>query len=376
MPTPQFVSAPTPDLNRILAALGIEGANPDNKIPYTVIPGNDGPRWLLPNRNTLTRTVLSEWHPYNAASRLLWAGVRIAARLGALRFLPGATQTHLPANAGSLLLTHIGYEADALPPVILFATDKLTVFLVDQRQGLNAVVKFPLTFAARASIRHEVETLRKLDGRFSAPRVLHYSEDPCASMQQYLGGRMGSRRLKPDYLRLLLDLARTGEVISLRARSHQLKERLRGHSAYGEHSVSVDSALAYLDQDVAVPTVHVHGDFTPWNMRELSGGTTTLIDWESSEWLGMPLHDLCHFSYMETKLFSPQRLFYSTFLREGYWRRYCHLLDIPPALVPRLVAAFLLAMLARTWETHSIPNAAFCLRQLDAFLRQIGHPAG
>ena len=379
--TPQSdVSTPGPDLSRILAALGIAANSPGINIPYTIIPGNDGPRWLLPNRNKLTRTILREWRPYSPAARLSWAGVRLVARLGALRFLPGTMQTRLPATAGRQLLSHIGQEADASPPVILVGnlstTRKLLVFMVIPSQGLDAVVKLPLTFAAHASLRNEADTLRKLDGKHGTPRLLHYSEESGAAMQQYLTGKLGSRRCKQEYLRLLLDLVRTGELISLRARGRRLEERLRSHSAYGNYAGNLESALAYLKEDAVVPAALVHGDFAPWNIRELRDGTCTLLDWEFAEWLGLPLHDLCHFFYMQTLLFSPEKLFYSTFLREGSWRMYCHALDIPFSLVPRLATAFLLEKLATGWEIDSPLTASFCLRQLDMLLMQIDNPIG
>src|ERR1035438_793210 len=125
----------------MLAAMGIAANSPGIKIPYTIIPGNDGPRWLLPNRNELAQTILREWRPYSAAARLNWAIVRLVARLGALRFLPGTMQTRLPETAGRQLLSHIGQEADALPPVILVGSysRNLLVFLANPSQGLNAV---------------------------------------------------------------------------------------------------------------------------------------------------------------------------------------------------------------------------------------------
>ena len=376
----QDLSTPDADLSRILAALGIAANSPGIGIPYTIIPGRDGPRWLLPNRNGLTQTILGDWRPYSAAARISWAGVRLVARLGALRFLPGTLQTRLPATTGRNLLSLIGQEADASSPVILVGnvstTRKLLVFLAIPSQGLDAVVKLPLTFAARASIRNEADTLRKLDGKHRAPRLLHYAEESGAAMQQYLAGKLGSRRCKPDYLRLLVDLARTGEVVSLRARGLRVGERLRGHSAYGNHAGRLESALACLKEDAIVPAALVHGDFAPWNIRELRGGGCTLLDWESAEWQGIPLYDLCHFFYMQTMLFSPQRLFYSTLLREGSWRMYCHALDIPFPLVPRLATAFLLEMLARGWEAGNIPTAGFCLRQLDMLLLEIKNPIG
>jgi hypothetical protein len=372
---PQSFTTPELDLDHIVDALGLKTACPKAPTPYTIVPGNDGPRWLLPNRNKLTWTILNEWHPYSTLAWLSWAGIRLLARFGALPFLPGTLQTHLPANSGSLLLSHIGHESDALPPVILVgsptATRKLIVFLVNSDHALDSVVKFPLTSAARVSIQDEAEILRRLDGKHRAPRLLHYSSETGAAMQQYLPGRMGSRRCKPNYLRLLLDLARTEDVVSLRARGLLLEERLRCHPAYNEHASSVNSVLAYLEEDAVVPAVLVHGDFAPWNIRELPDGACALVDWELAEWKGMPLHDLCHFFYVQTRSFSPDKLFYSTLLQEGSWRKYCGALDLPLSLVPRLAAAFLLAMLARNWETNRIPGAAFCVRQLEAFLRQI-----
>jgi hypothetical protein len=374
----QDIFTPDPDLSHILAALGIAGNGPEINVPYTVIPGNNGPRWLLPNRSELTQTILKEWRPYSPAARLNWAGVRLFARLEALRFLPGTRQTLLPATAGRQLLRHIGQEADALPPVILVDKyeRKLLAFLLGTSQELNAVVKLPLTFAARASIRNEADTLRKLDGKHRAPQLLHYSEESGAAMQQYLSGKLGSRRCKPEYLRLLLELVRTGEPVSLRARGHRLGERLRSNSAYVDHAGNLESALDYLKEDAVVPAALVHGDFAPWNIRELDGGACTLLDWESAEWAGMPLYDLCHFFYMQTLLFSPERLFYSTFLREGSWRMYCHALDIPFSLVPRLATSFLLEMLAQGWEIESAPTVSFCLRQLDMLLVQIDNSVG
>jgi hypothetical protein len=55
---------------------------------------------------------------------------------------------------------------------------------------------------------------------------------------------------------------------------------------------------------------------------------------------------------------------------------YCHALDIPFSLVPRLATAFLLEKLATGWEIDSPLTASFCLRQLDMLLMQIDNPIG
>jgi hypothetical protein len=38
--------------------------------PYLVIPGHDGPRWLIPARSSAAASVLRAWHPYNLTSRM------------------------------------------------------------------------------------------------------------------------------------------------------------------------------------------------------------------------------------------------------------------------------------------------------------------
>ena len=64
-------------------------------------------------------------------------------------------------------------QADALPPVILVGNPsparKLLVLLFNPRRELHAVVKLPMTLAARDYIRNRAETLRKLDEKNCAP---------------------------------------------------------------------------------------------------------------------------------------------------------------------------------------------------------------
>jgi hypothetical protein len=371
---------PTVDLDCILSTLGISAEHATATTAYTVIPGEDGPRWLIPNRSEFAQIILREWRPYRPAARLLWLGICIAARTGTLRLVPRTAQVDLPSDAGSQLLGRAGQAVDALPPLILVGnpapTRKLLIFLLSRAYNSLVLVKVPLTSAARASIRNEAETLKKLQGRYNAPRLIHYSEETGAATQAYVAGRLGSRRCKPVYLRLLVDLARSGGTVSLRARGRGLRDRLLRMSAHSEHAPLIDSALAWLEDDKPLPAALVHGDFAPWNIREMRDGSCTLIDWESAEWQGLPLHDLCHFLYMQTKLFSPKASFYSALVHEGSWRQYCSELDIQESFLPRLAAGFLLETLARNWELGPVESAPYCLRQLESFMKQAGKTRG
>jgi hypothetical protein len=372
-------------VEELLAVLGLPTGERESAVPYTVIRGNQGPRWLLPNESRIARTILGEWRPYGLATHLLWRGLRAAARLGMLPLVPGTEQIRLPRACAAQLLGRFGFEAGAAPPVLLVgntqSTRKLLVFLEAAGRG-NVVIKMPLTPLARASLGNEAEVLKRLNGERGAPRLLGYQLDTGAAMQEYLAGRMGWRRLKPDYLQLLLDLARRGETLTLRARARGLRERLekcevRGENtpdpgASGESQAAVERALALLEEDTPLPAALVHGDFAPWNLRHLRDGRCALIDWESAEWTGLPLHDLCHFFSMQAKLFAPHALFSETLKRDGSWHRYCAALQIEPKFFRPLVAAFLLASLARAREWGVEESAGYYLEQLRRFLQAEG----
>ncbi len=360
------------DADGILAALGMSADGDRSGIPYTVIRGNRGPRWLLPNRSRLARTILREWRPYGPATRLFWRGLRLAAGCGALPLAPRTEQVRLPGDAGRQLLRRFGFDGAAPAPVILVgnteATRKLIVFVENPGRGI-AVIKWPLTPMARTSIGAEAQTLERLDGGHGAPHLLGYQLDTGAAMQDYLAGRLGSRRLKPAYLKLLIDFAREGETVSLSGQAQVLRERLRGQPDFSEPPAAIEQAFALLEDDTPLPAALVHGDFAPWNVRDLPDGRCSLIDWESAQWMGLPLHDLCHFFCMQAKLFAPRTLFSDALERDGSWRRYLEALGIEPRLFRPLVAAFLLASLARAREWEPEESAAYYLEQLRRFLQ-------
>ncbi len=365
----------TLDSEGVLSALGFAASGSEPGVPYTVIRGNRGPRWLLPNQSGMLRTILREWRPYGPAARFFWHGLRLAARLGALPLVPGTTQVRLPRDAGRQLLGRFGFDGPAPHPAIMVgntvATRKLIVFVEIPGRG-NAVIKLPLTTVARTSISVEAEALKRLDGEHGAPRLLRYQLDTGAAMQEYLAGRPGSRRCKPAYIRMLLGFVRHDAKIALRERGAWLAARLHACADSRQHAAALDRALGYLDCNALVDSALVHGDFAPWNIRELPDGSCTLIDWELARWNGLALFDLCHFYYMQCLLFSPQTLFYKRMVNEGAWRGYCGPLGMTPALLPRLAAAFLLEMLAGYWEIPATSVDWFCLRQLKLFLERAG----
>lgn len=66
---------------RVFAQLGERGS-PLETARYVAVPGNSEVRWLLPADVKALRSVLTSWTPYRGASRLAWATVKAASRMG------------------------------------------------------------------------------------------------------------------------------------------------------------------------------------------------------------------------------------------------------------------------------------------------------
>lgn len=373
-PTKPQGAAPL-EVHTILAALGIAGLRSRKGIPYTAIPGKNGPRWIVPNRPKLTRAAFREWHPYSGTGQMSWAGVRLLARFGALRYLPGVSQMRLPEDAGEQLLKSAGWKGEIAAPIILVGNPsplhKVIVLLANAKGELTGVAKFPLAEGAAQAIRHEAEMLRRLDGKFGAPRLLHYSAEAACSVQAYLPGRLGGRKCKPKYVDFLVSLTHTGETLPLAEKITTLISQLQSRPEYFHSKEVLAGIFRNLEsRTTGLPATLVHGDFAPWNIRDLPGGACTLVDWESGQWRGFPLHDLCHFFYMQTRLFAKKESFYSRLLASGCLRTYCEETGITADHVPQLTAAYLATTLRGHWEAGEDEFAAFCLAQMEEFLKR------
>lgn len=71
-----------------------------------------------------------------------------------------------------------------------------------------------------------------------------------------------------------------------------------------------------LRQTLSLPAVAVHGDFTPWNLRQLPDGRIFAFDWENGCTHGLPWMDAMHFEFQTNLL-----------LRKSSWREIDHALE-------------------------------------------------
>jgi Phosphotransferase enzyme family len=290
---------------QVFAQLGGCGG-PKATARYVAVPGNAEVRWLLPADGKALEGVLASWTPYRRSSRMAWAVVRAASRMGGVAELPGAEVVEVERTQG-IDWQSLGWRWNGEPiPVIYIGTPgpkrKAVVHLVERATArCRAVVKVPLTLQAEAALRHEAAVLAALQKRGceAAPRLLRVDPFRGAVTQKFVEGRPGSRKLDAEHWKLLRSLMLPGETTSLEKQAKRWELQVAGLRLPERVRVAFDE----LADDEPVPACWQHGDFTPWNIRRTADGRLALLDWEEAERGCLPLFDAFHFLHMQDFLF-------------------------------------------------------------------------
>lgn len=275
-----------------------------------MISGKGAARWLLPSERGHFDSVLASWTPYRLSSRIFWSAVRAANRLGALAILPNVRALH-SRYVKEADWRALGWEGKRDPqPVIYVGTPgparKAVIHLVDPESGVcRMVVKVPLASGAKDAILRESNVLRALAlQHFScAPRLLHVDDARGITTQTFLAGKPGGRRFEASYWDLLASLMLPNERTSVLDHAVQWQEELLLSEIPKNDLALISSCLGELSDARPLPACWVHGDFAPWNIKHCSSGVVALLDWECSQWRGLPLYDAFHFLHMQDFLF-------------------------------------------------------------------------
>jgi hypothetical protein len=368
----------------ILNALGIEsGVNTEELVSYYVIPGNYGPRWLIPAGSRAAAAVLGIWHPYNFSSRMKWYAVRMAAQAGVLQFIHSVTKVNTSRTRALRWFERCGLPSEAGEIVILIGNPspdrKLIVFLLDGSQRIAAVLKVGLTAAGGLSVLHEAEVLLKLEPYNWAPKILSIQPDLRAAAQEYMPGVMPGRKFLPEYMDMLCRLPRSGHSTSLAQIAGEMANRLYPFKAQLD-KIAPDvlaRSLGCLDSDLSIPTMLVHGDFAPWNMRNHPQKGYVLVDWEWADFTGLPAYDLLHFQFSDDHLFGKNGEGYAAIRRRSLSTTYFRRMDLDAELLPRLSIAYLLTLLESDCKYRGCQQTGYILRQLTACVDELAvvlHP--
>jgi hypothetical protein len=363
----------------ILNALSINGGEVSgDSEPYLVIPGNWGPRWLIPARPRASAFALSTWHPYTIPSRLKWFAIRMAARAGALQLAGSVTRVAVSRAGARQWFERCGIRSKAGEMVILVGNPspdrKLVIFLLDGARRIAAVLKVGLTDGGGKSILHEAEMLRALEPYNWAPKLLSVRSELHAAAQEFVPGAMPGRRFRPEFMDILCRLPRGGESKNLAQLAGEMARRLAPFKTQLHMMVPdiLDRSLDCLDRDVSVPTMLVHGDFTPWNMRKNSEAGYVLVDWEWADFSGLPAYDLLHYQFSDDRHFGEKAGGYAAIRARSICAEYFRRLDINAELLPQLAIAFLLDQLESHCKQRGSQYTAYTLRQLASVVAELG----
>ena len=247
---------------------------------------------------------------------------------------------------------------------------KLIVFLLDDKHRIAAVLKVGLTPGGRLSVLREAEALRKLERYGWAPNIRTVLPDLGAAAQEYVDGTLPNLRFRPDYLELLCRLPQSDDSLKLSDAAGAMENRLRPW-ADEVHKIVPDllkRCLSCVELDTAIPTMLVHGDFVPWNIRKTPKSGYVLVDWEWSDFAGLPAYDLLHFHFSEDLLFGGRIGGYAALRTSQVCAEYLKRMNLDPQLLPRLAILYLLDRLESHYKYLDSVAGEYLLRQLGAVL--------
>ncbi len=366
-------------ISDILKALEIDcGAAAGEPESYFAIPGNSGPRWLVPAVSRGAASVLSAWRPYSLTGRVKWLAIRMAARAGIVRLFPSVSSLTIPRTSSLRWFERCGIAGQAGEMVVMVGNPssdrKLTVFLLDAGHHIAAVLKVGLTPGGRLSVIHEAEVLRELERYCWAPDFLAVLPDLGAAAQKYVRGALPERGFRSEYLDLLCNLPLSGASSNLTDLAGALERRLRPFADELDRAAPglLGRCLSYLDLDKDMPSILVHGDFAPWNIRKTSDSGYVLVDWEWADFAGLPMHDLLLFHFTESRLLDRGRGGYAAIQEKPVFKEYLTRMGLDTELLPRLAIAYLLERLESHCKYRDSAAISHTLNQLGAVIDSLG----
>lgn len=278
---------------------------------YIVIPGNDEPRWLVPSSAEFGLKVLADWSPYGASSKVKWLLLKLFYRFNILTKVPGITKVIIvkkcERNNSQIPVIPIVYVGTPGPQ------QKAVVTLVDvSSKKAIAILKIALGQQAKASIMHEANMLTKLAelGVENVPNLITVNEISGFALQTVLLGKLSPRGFNNAHMKFLLSLPESNEKTSFIEQKNKLL------TIYTVVKVSfsslqqkiISNAIENIKSKSGITQVLNHGDFAPWNIKQIENNDCKVIDWEDAQINGLPFGDICHFFFIQAHLFNDCKL--------------------------------------------------------------------
>ena len=286
---------------------------------FIVIPGNGAPRWLVPSSAKYGLKVLSDWSPYGISSQIKWFLIMLLYRFNILDNVPGIEKIILGGYPGRQVDKGDKKKNSKIQviPVIYVGTpgpqQKAVVTLVEAKsKDAVAVMKVAIGKQAKTSIMREAFILKQLTtlGVLNVPSLIAESKESGITLQSVLLGKLSSRCLNKAHLDFLYSLPELGTQTTFL----QLKQELL--VLFNDFKIVftllqqklINSAIDAISSENCIYFVFTHGDFAPWNIKQIQNNEFQVIDWEDAKSDGLPLWDLCHFTFIQAHLFNEFQL--------------------------------------------------------------------
>lgn len=278
---------------------------------FVVLPSREAPRWVLPTDDAdQISEAFQIYQPYTMKARMLKRLLSAAIKIGWVRKLHPrllvASTNPLPLERLVTELTGERQPSFALSLGSATRYSKLTVQVSRSDGARLAYIKFPLTEAATAHVRHEAEML-KLLWQFPAlrrhiPELFHAGEwqgsyiliqscgpsgrGPLAfgSAHEHLMHTLWSVHRTQKPVHVLVDEVATGWQRFAPRLNDEWQQLGR---------TALERAYSGFD-GMQIPCGITHGDFTPPNTR-VDKERLFLFDWEYASWEAPILWDVFHF---------------------------------------------------------------------------------
>lgn len=348
----------------------------DNRDCFFVIPGNNGPRWLLPNNESIANKVLISWKPYGLLSLIKWYLIRKAYTFKLLSKLPFVDT--IPA---SLKYCKIPGSNTELIPIIYIGTpgpqQKAVIILVNRSTGEpSSVMKIALSPGAKESLENEVRILNLLSnkGVKNIPRIQAVEQKSKRSWQSVVPGKLSSKKFTQHHVDWLLKLPLSGEYTTLDQQRKLLEIKFEERKFHFSTSQikTLKKGISYIKGSCAIPLLLSHGDFAPWNIKShiiRRKKELFLMDWEDANVNSLPLWDISHFFLIQSYLFNKPRLINDLF-KNHQTQKYIKEVGINNVNVKCLTLIYILITSLSKKNNTSVHYKEFLINIINKVIKQ------
>lgn len=340
---------------------------------FYIIPGKFGPKWIVPENDSIALNLLTQWQPYELSSRLKWKVIINAYKFKQLEKIPGIKKVTIRKSYDIIGQNSYNQDECELFPVIYIGTpgqdQKAVASLIKPGETEPCcVIKIPMGKNAPKKIIHEALMIKKINETKNgiAPSIYFVDEKKGVAGQKSISGKLSGRELTNEHIKFLISLA-DKNITNLYTHCTFLIKQINtlvGKTVSAD-KIFIQTILKKYSDLTPLPSFWFHGDFAPWNLK-ISKGVLRAIDWEDAQMNCLPLQDLMHFFVIQDFLFG-KKMRGDENLKNDKLNEYCKALDIPADKILDLTIFFL----ANSWFKQNQNNNIEYAHFLMALIKQM-----